>query len=246
MQRKISFLICGTQKGGTTALADYLRQHPDVFIPEIKEIHFFDDESRNWKRPDYSYYHKNFIKVDSNKICGEATPIYMYWDNCAERIWKYHSLIKIIIILRNPISRAYSHWSMEYNRGNESLSFEEAIETEAIRSKQDLPYQHRIFSYIDRGFYCNQIRRLWRFFGKESVLILKQEQLLNQPIECLNQVYSHLEISNIIPEETLNSHQGKYRKPMKDDVHKKLRNLFWHEICQLESLLGWDCHEWLR
>ena len=66
----LSFLICGTQKGGTTALAHYLKQHPEVALPETKELHFFDNESVDWSNPDYVAYHAAFTNSDPQKIRG--------------------------------------------------------------------------------------------------------------------------------------------------------------------------------
>tara|TARA_Y100001968_G_scaffold230832_1_gene213672 strand:- start:68 stop:817 length:750 start_codon:yes stop_codon:yes gene_type:complete len=245
MGRLVEFLICGTQKGGTTALADYLRHHPALHIPKEKEIHFFDDEAQNWVKPNYQVYHQKFIAGKPSQLWGEATPIYMYWDSSPKRIWQYNPKMKIIIILRNPISRAYSHWSMEYNRGNDKLGFAEAIKKEVVRAQASLPLQHRIYSYIDRGFYSHQIRRLWHFFGKQALLILKQEDLKEYPNECLNKIFKLLNINEIEPLDNLETHLGNYKESIDISTHEYLKNVFWHEICQIESLLGWDCQNWL-
>ena len=179
----MSFLICGAQKAGTTALADYLRGHPQLFLPEQKELHHFDDESLAWgDQPRHHQrnrrsYHRSFRTAPADCHWGEATPIYMYWEAAPERIWRYNPAMRIVVILRNPIERAYSHWAMEVGRGADDLSFADALGEEASRCRSALPFQHRVYSYADRGFYSGQLRRLWRFFGEEAVLILKQEEL---------------------------------------------------------------------
>src|SRR5437763_9077543 len=116
----------------------------------------------------------------------------MYWNNAPERIWSYNPAMKWIMILRNPVDRAYSAWNMERNRGADSLSFEQAIEQEAERCREALPLQHRIYSYIDRGFYSSQVRRIFNIFGREKCLVLLNEDLkqehqgnLNRIFECL-------------------------------------------------------------
>ena len=76
--------------------------------------------------------------------------------------------MRLIVILRNPIERAYSHWAMEHRRGNDPLPFNLALEQEDARCREALPLQHRVFSYVDRGFYSAQLRRLWRFFGESK------------------------------------------------------------------------------
>src|ERR1700749_2869059 len=81
----VTFLIAGVQKGGTTALYDYLADYPDLALSRVKEVHFFDDESRDWARPDYGAYHAQFDDP-AGRPCGEATPIYLYWLRALERV----------------------------------------------------------------------------------------------------------------------------------------------------------------
>ena len=101
--KKIDFIIIGTQKGGTSALDHYLRQHPEIGMGKKKEIHFFDDE-KIFSKTDINYnkYHDYFDFSIEKKVYGEATPIYIYWDQSCKRIWKYNKDIKLIAILRNP------------------------------------------------------------------------------------------------------------------------------------------------
>ena len=80
MNKRLSFLVCGTQKSGTTALAAYLRQHPRIHLPEAKELHFFDDETQAWPEPDLKSLHRHFQAADADQLWGEATPISLYWD----------------------------------------------------------------------------------------------------------------------------------------------------------------------
>ena len=246
MTFKVNFLICGTQKGGTTALADYLRLHPQIHIPARKELHFFDNENICWQNPPYWHYHRSYQNAEHHQLWGDATPIYMYWKPAVERIWRYNSSMRLIATLRNPISRAYSHWAMEYERGKENLSFDEAIINEAKRSQKVLPEQHRVFSYIERGFYSSQIRKLWHFFGKDSVLILRQEELLKDPQTNLNKICNLLEVNRLSSIEPILSHERKYIASMSPNAKNYLRRIFWHEVCQLESLLGWNCSNWLE
>ena len=241
----VQFLICGAQKSGTTALAEYLRNHQQLYLPDRKELHYFDDEDLNWRSPDHARYHEFFKDRGPKKICGEATPIYMYWDTAPLRIWQYNSDMRLIVILRNPISRAYSHWSMEKNRGQETFGFADAISQEEMRCRASLPQQHRIFSYVDRGFYTHQIRRLWRFFGRERVLILKQDELMSNPQTAINRVCEHLDVEQMLIPQSINTHVGKYDAEMGAKDHALLVSLLSREIRHLEDLLGWDCNDWL-
>ena len=246
MSKRLSFLVCGAQKSGTTALAAYLRQHPGIHLPKTKELHFFDDETQDWPYPDLNALHRHFQDADTDQLWGEATPISLYWDPAAERIWRYNSAIRLIVILRNPIERAYSHWAMEHRRGNDPLPFALALEKEEARCRKALPFQHRVFSYVDRGFYSAQLRRLWRFFGKEQVLVLRQEQLRFSPENCLNKIWQHIGIPPAQTITPLERHNGEYNSDMTPACRKRLRRIFWQEIGELEHLLEWDCSEWLR
>ena len=238
--------MCGAQKSGTTALATYLRKHPEIQLPKAKELHFFDDETQAWPDPDLRALHRHFQATNTDQLWGEATPISMYWDPAPERIWRYNSAIRLIVILRNPIERAYSHWAMEHRRGNDPLPFALALEREEARCREALPLQHRIFSYVDRGFYSTQLRRLWRFFGREQVLVLRQEDLRLNPKTCLDRIWQHLNIPSGPAITPLTRHNGFYESSMASSCRERLLKIFWQEIGQLEHLLDWDCSDWLR
>lgn len=244
--RLVDFIICGTQKGGTSALDVYLRGHPEVCMATNKEMHFFDDEDYfRGKKPDYPSYHRSFAPKKSHKRVGEATPIYMYWHDAPRRIWEYNPGMKLIVLLRNPIDRAFSHWNMERSRGADSLSFWDAIQNEPDRCREALPYQHRVYSYVDRGFYLEQLRRLWLYFPKDRVLILKNESLKNQPHEALREVCDFLGIDRFKNIEAQDVHSRPYESGMNDRERKYLRSVFEHEIRGIERVLGWDCSDWL-
>ena len=246
VSQRLSFLVCGAQKSGTTALAAYLRQHPGIYLPEVKELHFFDDETQSWPNPNLNSFHHHFQDADADQLWGEATPISLYWDQAPQRIWRYNSAMRLIVMLRNPIERAYSHWAMEHRRGNDPLPFTSALEQEEARCRGALPLQHRVFSYVDRGFYSAQLRRLWRFFGRDQVLVLRQEELRLDPQACLERIWQHLNIPPGPDVTPLERRNGDYDSAMPSVCREYLRQVFWQEIGQLEQLMGWDCSEWLR
>ncbi len=244
--RLVNFLICGTQKGGTSALDSYLRDHPEICMAIQKEVHFFDNETLFLNgSPDYSQYHAYFRPEASHRVAGEATPIYMYWHNSPRRIWEYNQNMKLIVVLRNPVDRAYSHWNMERSRNAESLPFWDAIQKEELRCKEALPYQHRVYSYIDRGFYLEQLRRLWCYFSRDNVLVLKHEYLKDHPVECLKDVCDFLEVNHFNTVNPKEVHTLPYLSKMSDKEKEYLRFIFEHEIRGIERALGWDCSDWL-
>jgi hypothetical protein len=243
---KVDFVIAGTQKGGTSALDFYLRQHSSISMAKVKEVHYFDTEMNFQAQPDYTKYHSYFDAENEGKIWGEATPIYMYWYSAPRRMWEYNPLLKIILVLRNPIERAYSHWNMERDRGWESNEFIDAINEEAERCREALPLQHRVYSYTDRGFYSEQIRRLWHYFSKEQILIIRNDELRMFPEKTLNQVTSFLGVEEFVGIRQEDIHSRPYKRKMTQAEYAFLRDLYTTEIKSLETLLGWDCSDWLQ
>jgi hypothetical protein len=116
------FLIAGVQKGGTTALFDYLRDHPQLNLAPEKEVHFFDDEAQDWSAPDYDAFHARFAPAGPGRISGEATPIYTYWPDSLERIRAYNPEMKLILLFRDPIARAWLSVADGVTRGAPSRS----------------------------------------------------------------------------------------------------------------------------
>ena len=181
-EKRVDFLIVGAQKAGTTALFDHLTEIPALELPAVKEAHFFDDEDHvDWAAPDYASYHAMF--TDPARIWGEATPIYAYWPHAMERIHAYNPAIKLIFLFRDPIERAWSHWKMEYARGKENAPFGWCIREGRSRMAAAAPYPgyHRVYSYVERGFYGRQIARLLDLFPRRQLLILAAEELKNDP-----------------------------------------------------------------
>jgi len=242
---KIDFLICGAQKSGTSALNKYLAAHRSICMADKKEVHYFDRDEFFTGEPDYQEYHSFFSQNTQGKQLGEATPIYMYWEQAPRRIWEYNPKMKIIMVLRNPIDRAYSHWNMERSKGREDLSFLEGVYAEEGRCRDSSPLQDRKYSYVDRGFYTNQLKRMLQYFPREQVLVLKYDDFKKQPDDLLRKICIFLNIRpfNKCKKETV--HARPYISKMTTDERKRLINIYTNEIRELEGLLGWDCAEWL-
>jgi len=241
---RINFLIVGSQKSGTSALDKYLREHSEIEMGIKKELHFFDNEEIFKNEVNYDIYHKNFSS-DISKVKGESTPIYMYWTPSLGRIYEYNPNMKIIAILRNPITRAFSHWNMERDRDADSESFPIAIRTENERCRTALPLQHRVYSYTDRGFYSEQIRHIWKYFPKEQTLFIKQDDLKKKPQEVLSHISSFLNISPFYTIEQKDVHSRPYINKLSDEDYAFLSNLYFYEIKTLEQMLQWDCSDWM-
>ena len=208
-----------------------------------KELHFFDREEEN---TDYKKYHANFKPKPQHRVIGEASPIYMYWETAPYRIWKYNPKMKWILALRNPAERAFSAWNMETKRDHEKLPFAEAIEKEPERCRTALPLQHRVYSYVDRGFYAHQVRRLFNIFGQDNVLVLLSEELRNQHQKTLRRVFEFLGVDSafVPPEATI--FEQEYSDKIDNDLRSRLIDIFHFDIRELERLTGKDLSSWYQ
>jgi hypothetical protein len=188
----VDFIVIGAQKAGTTALFDHLGEEPDIALSDVKETHFFDDDTVDWAAPDYGRYHGHFPAPDG-RLRGEATPIYVYWPNCLERIFAYNPAARLILMLRDPVERAWSHWRMEYARGAETRSFAWCVREGRQRLFDAEPFgHHREFSYVERGFYGEQVERLLNIFPREQLLMLQADDLRADPDRVLGDLRAFL------------------------------------------------------
>ncbi len=246
---KVDFLIAGAQRGGTTALDTYLRKHPDICMAKLKELHFFDnDDWFSTNNPDYLQYHANFPGVHDRPHVriSEATPIYMYWREVPKRIHQYNPRMKFIASLRNPIERANSHWNMQRALKTDPAPFDEALQLEAIRRQATHPLQQRAFSYTDRGFYLEQLERIFRYFPRSQVLILRSEEIKSNPQRILDRICQFLDVSRLQLDIAVAECVVPYLARIGMTEWQYLHRLFENEIRSLERLMGWDCSDWLR
>lgn len=247
LNKTTNFVIAGTQKGGTTALDSYLREHPDICMARKKEVHYFDNDVNFVNTsPDYSLYHSAFKPAAPQQILGEATPAYMYLKAVPQRIFNYNPDMKFIILLRNPIERAYSHWNMQKLKNIDNLSFWHALLSEQTRCQNTSSLMLRRYSYISRGFYMEQLERIWKYFPSKNILILKTEDLKEHPSSSLNNIYQFLKISNYKTPSPRKVHSLPYELPIGKKEKDYLLSIFEPEIKALEKKLSWDCTSWLQ
>ena len=244
MAPKVNFLVIGAQKAGTTALDHYLRQHPDIGMADVKEVHYFDDEDVFAHEPtDRAAYEAHF--PGTQRLQGETTPIYLWWKPACARIHRYNPDMKLIAVLRDPVDRSFSQWNMEFNRGEETRVFRSAIEAELEQRKIDPDRQHRVFSYLSRGFYSDQIERFQRTFDRHQLLCLKYEDLRDDPLPCLHRIFDHIGAKPAsVPFALTDLNKGVYSFPLDNNVRLELRAYFDDDIKKVERLLDWDLEEW--
>ena len=248
---RVDFVIGGTQKGGTSALDSFLRQHPEICMPETrKELHFFDREADD---TDYKKYHANF-KPKQQRVIGEASPIYMYWETAPYRIWKYNPKMKWILALRNPVERAFSAYKHEYARGFEWETFEQALKLEddrligeIDRMRADPSYEsfpHRHHSYRHRGHYAEQLERVFAHFPRSQVHIIESEAFFADPAAEYQHLMEFLGLRLFKPTH-FGCHNARPGDPMGPETRRELEQYYQPHDERLASLLGrspW----WLR
>jgi hypothetical protein len=193
-----NFLIVGAAKAGTTSLWHWLRRHPQVFMPGLKSPSFF---VHGYGMTDQEKYFSLFEAGRGKTCVGEASTAYLAAPESPQWIYDRLGRVKIIILLRNPVERAYSMYRWFAMEGYEPLeSFEEALAQEDWRMashsfrKSCLPTVHDYF-YFHSGLYREQVERYLNVFGRDSVKICLFDELKNDPAAVCTDVCRFLEIS---------------------------------------------------
>ena len=229
------------QKAGTTALHYFLARHPQIALPRDQALHFFDKEEHFQSEPDYQVLHQNFDPGRRWKIAGEVTADYVYYEPAMERIARYNPAMKLIISLRNPTDRAFSHWNMRRAKGRESLDFANAIKRD---QEQRLSPGMRGNAHIDRGLYADQLERVFRFFPRDQVLFIKYEAFRANYLETLDLMFDFLGVPPLHGVKNKEQNAGPYQRRITPEEREYVSAIFAEDTRKLEALLGWDCSDW--
>lgn len=202
------YLVIGAMKAGTSSLHAYLSEHPQVMAWPRKEIHYFD---REYGRGSY-WYRRNFptrravaerrASLGRSVAVGETTPCYLFHPAVAARVHRLLPEARLIVLLRDPVTRAFSHYRQLVRRGLESLSFAAALDAEDERlagAEQALASgpighdeAHVHYSYRARGRYLEQLQRYFELVPAERILVLKSEEMFRDPQATLDQAFAFL------------------------------------------------------
>lgn len=201
-----NFLIVGAAKAGTTSLFHYLRQHPDVFMPQTKEANFFlgagdrvvrevdpDGQSRSVSKINsLSDYQALFTGAITAKARGEASPKYLYYPGTAQRIKSVIPNTKIIVILRHPVDRAYSDFLHQIRDGQEVVTdFATALREEPRRIEKGWNSKYH---YRSRGFYFEQLSRYYATFDPANIHVYLYEDLQKDPANLMRRIFCLLDV----------------------------------------------------
>lgn len=173
-----NMLLAGAPRCGTTALFLKLREHPEVFIPEKKELWFFFNEDL-WARG-LEWYREQFIEHRGRKIVGEATPLYFCCPECLQRIHSSLPGVKILLSFRNPLDRALSHYWMNVRKSKEDLSLGEAFERDA-NGKRFWKLEKGALNYFSIGRYDDHLAKIYDLFSRDRTHVVIFEEMIQDP-----------------------------------------------------------------
>jgi hypothetical protein len=248
------FIIAGAQKGGTSSLYSYLVRHSHVVAARKKEVHFFDRhfaKGERWYRASFST--RRAMQATEKEhgapvLTGEASPSYTFHPLAAERMAALLPRVRIVLLLRDPVERAHSHWRMSHERGADRLDFESAIDAEDDRLAGEMdrvraddtyfskPLKH--WSYVARGLYDVQMERWLGAFPREQLLVRSAEEFFADPHGVHERVLDFLDLPRqpLADAEVVN--RGATRSPMADATRRRLIKRFRDHDERLFDQLG--------
>lgn len=245
------FLIVGAQRSGTTSMFKTLAQHPMVARPFLRKgVHFFDkryDQGFEWYRGRFPLEAPARLRrIGRGRPCtGESSPYYMFHPLAASRIARDLPDVRLIVLLRDPVERAYSSHSHESARGYETESFERAVELEAERldgerermlaepEYESLHWQHH--AYLRRGRYHEQLVELERLVGRERLCVIDSHEFFTDPARAFEEVIGFL---GLTPHAGIRfeQHNARPRLPLSDQLREQLAE---HFLPHDERLAQW-------
>ena len=247
-----TYLVIGAQRSGSTSLDDHLSAHPAVLTAAVKEVQYF---HRYYERGERWYRARFPLAVQGTRCrrrtgvtpaVGETSPDYLFDPRCPARVHAFDPEMKLIAVLRDPVERAHSHWRMVTRHGQESLSFEDALdreeselapELERLQETQgyrDFPFRT---SYVARGRYAEQLERWLALFPREQLLVVLSEDMFADPGGTMDVITRFLGVPAFRAESYgWRSSQGEL--PMAPETRERLARTFLEPNLRLEELLG--------
>jgi len=243
---KPNFFIIGTPKSGTTSLFYHLDAHPEVFTPKIKEPHYF-------SHPEVksTYYKTNIISneqnylnlyknVENEKAIGDLSTSYFFNYDSAERIKEFNKDAKVIVVLRNPVERAISHYLMDFSLGYINLPLDEVL-------KNEKDYKSFYNQYVNIGFYEKPLKKFIEVFGRANILIILSDNLFNKTEKTLENVFNFIGVDTNLKLELFKK-RNQFKKPkhpfvkkiLKSETANKIINIFPESIKENLKLILFD------
>ncbi len=253
------FIIIGGQRCGTTTLYNYLIRHPHVISTSLKEIHYFDlnyTRGTIWYRTHFPLtlekrYHSK--RKNSPILTGESTPYYLFHPHVPQRVAALLPQVKLIVLLRNPIDRAYSHYHHAVRWQLETApTFEAAIDQEAGRLATEwerlaadehyYSYNHHHHAYLTRGIYAGQLQNWFDYFPRKQFFITSSEHFYRETATVFQTLLDFLDLPTWQPDVYTNYNQAQ-NAPLSAALRTRLETYFAPHNQRLYELLGCD-FEW--
>lgn len=244
---RLGFVIGGAQKSGTSALATYLAAHPRIRLPIAKEAHVFDAEDyddRGEATQVDACLEGLFAPCAGDCVFGDATPFYMFHPRVVARIAAYNPAMRWIMLLRDPIERARSHYQMERARGTEPLPFWLALAMEPWRLRADRDNLARgsavrRYSYRARGDYAAQLATLRAHFPDTQLLLLRTEDLDRDPGTTVARACAFLGLHEPPrPPAYERVFAGDYPRHLSDGWRRRLLRYWWRRELAAQERIG--------
>ncbi len=247
IRMKPSFVMVGASRSGTTSLFRTLSTHPQVLRPAVsKGVRYFD---LNFAQP-RSWYYGHFPVSRPSRRSGcvtfEASGYYLFHPFAIERLAQELPDVRIVVMLRNPVNRAFSSWKHESSRGYEWETFERALELEddrlageVARMASDVTYEsfcHRHQAHRSRGQYAEQLERVFAHFGREQVHVVMSERFFRCPAKEYARLLEFLELDMCVPKD-FRQHNAEPSSPMSKDVQHALEVHYRPYNLDLEDVL---------
>jgi hypothetical protein len=224
---KPNFFIVGTPKAGTTSLYHYLEQHPQIFMSPVKETNYFSYDEIKAQNLFYNeehicnedQYKALFREATIEKAIGEASVSYLFYPTVPQKIYRYNPEAKIIIVLRNPVDRGFSHYLMDKRLGFVNIGYEDIIRNQHLKD-----YKLYFQQYVLLGLYYEQVKRYIDIFGTSNVKILLYEDIVKQMENVVKEIYAFLNVDVDFNPDIATKHNV-YSKPK----NALIQNLYKHK-----------------
>jgi Sulfotransferase domain len=251
------YLLIGEARCGTTSYFKYLVRHPNVGPVITKEVQYFSDHFDRgpaWYRghfPTRAYATIVRRRTGAPMIAGEASPFYLFHPLAGERILETLPDVKLLVILRDPVKRAYSLYRQQVDLGNETLSFSEAIAREPERLRGEIERMRsdphyfsgevKFHSYVARGDYATSLERWFGYFPRERFLIVRAEDLFDDPAGVMAETHRFLGLPPFADQGYPRLNEGSASSHAMDpDDARGLRERYAEPNARLATLLGRD------
>jgi len=231
-----NFIIIGAAKCGTTSLNSYLNQHPDIYMCPKKEPYFFtfmnqrpifhgpfDQGMDDQIISDINAYQKLFEGWNGERAIGECSNSYLFFNHSSENIYNYIPQCKIVMVLRNPVERTYSHWLQHVMLGHETLSFEEALASEEERKAQGWRWHYQ---YVAQSMYYEQVKRYFDIFYPKQIYVTFFDDLKRDPKIFVQNVLEFLEVKPTVASIQFEIHNAS-GLPKNKWLHQLLNHPHW-------------------